>query len=59
MPKNSLKQWKNSENIWIGNQVYKDKMMKMSFNWVSFYTFCFYKALKTHIINMSIHHVNI
>ena len=32
MPKNSLKQWKNSENIWIGNQVYKDKMMKMSFN---------------------------
>ena len=32
MPKNSLKQWKNSENIWIGNQAYKDKVMKMSFN---------------------------
>ena len=32
MPKNSLKQWKNSENICIGNQAYKDKVMKMSFN---------------------------
>ena len=50
MPKNALEHWKNSGNIWIGNQAYKDKVMKMSFHWISVYTFCYYKALKAHIM---------